>query len=222
MLALCTECCTNRYYRLICQKMSDPNFFIETPRLYISYFRPDLDSHCDFLVDLYNTPEFIAGAGKTNITTREIARERLTRFLKDHERNGYGIYLVSRKPDVPDADAPFPERLARATLVGTVSLMRGSSPTAYKAPDLGFAIHARETRKGYAKEAALGLLAYGKEHLGVPIALGITDPKNAPSKAVFRSMGWEDRGERSLVEFGGAVCAVWTPPEAEPLESYGM
>ena len=72
--------------------MSDPNFFIETERLYICYFLPSVDEHCDFLVKLYNTPEFIEGAGKTNITTREIARHRLSkRFLADHERNGYGI-----------------------------------------------------------------------------------------------------------------------------------
>ena len=142
--------------------MTDANFHIETARLYISYFQPALDAHCDFLVRLYNTPEFIATCGRTAITTREIARERLVRFAAVHARNGYGIFLVSLKPSSAQSDAPageaFQDTLARCKLVGTVSLMRGDDAVAFTVPDLGFAVLPEEMRKGYAKEASAGLL----------------------------------------------------------------
>lgn len=31
----------------------DPEFAIETPRLYLSHFDAASDAHCDFLVELY-------------------------------------------------------------------------------------------------------------------------------------------------------------------------
>lgn len=51
--------------------MSDHTFAIETTRLYISYLQPDNNADCDFLVELYNTTEFVAsnGGNQTTITT---------------------------------------------------------------------------------------------------------------------------------------------------------
>ncbi|KAI0743841.1 acyl-CoA N-acyltransferase [Daedaleopsis nitida] len=205
----------------------DPNWHLETPRLYISYPQSSLDAHCDFLVTLYNTPLFIQhalGGKPTSITTRDAARKHIaTRFAAWHARNGYGQYLISLKPSSPSAsesepripaDAPFPERLARCKPIGTVSLMRGDpdGPTAHAVPDLGFAIVPEETRKGYAREAARALVEYALRELGLRAVLGITDPANAAAMAVFRSMGFEDRGTRALAEFGGQVSAVWVSP----------
>ncbi|TBU47266.1 acyl-CoA N-acyltransferase [Dichomitus squalens] len=211
--------------------MTDPNFYIESPRLYLSYFQPALDTHCDFLVELWNSPEFIrdaTGGAGTSIKDREAARTRLATFAAAHERNGYGIFLVSLKPAdaAPadaDADVPFQEKLARAKLIGTVSLLRGTSPTAYKAPDLGFAILPEEMRKGYAREAAQTLLAWAKRERGVDVALGFTGPKNAGSNGLFRSLGFQDCGVHTLVEFGGDEAAVWVSPGAHTdLSVYGI
>ncbi|GME51998.1 including n-acetylases of ribosomal protein [Neofusicoccum parvum] len=196
--------------------MTDPNFHISTPRLYLSYFQPSNPAHCDFLVTLYNTPAFIASIGgkPTSITTRAAAEALLTnRFRAEHARNGYGTLLVSRKPDgatdQPDDTTPFPTRLAASTPIGTVSLMRGEPPNAYAAPDLGFAILPAETRRGYATEAARGLLAWAEEERGVRDVLGLFDPANEASKGVFRRLGFEDRGVRALRVFGGVEGAVW-------------
>lgn len=211
--------------------MTDPNFHIESPRLYLSYFQPDLDEHCNFLVKLYNTPEFIrdaTGGAGTAIVDRATARERLsTRFVAEHERNSYGTLLVSLKPPnaAPPLDgyAPFQERLARCKPIGTVSLMRGDGPTSYKAPDLGFAILPEEMRKGYGKEAAAALLAWAKRERGVDVVLGLFDPANEGSKGTFRSLGFEDRGVHKLVEFGGVMGAVWMSPGAgADLSVYGI
>ncbi|KAH9929612.1 including n-acetylases of ribosomal protein [Epithele typhae] len=208
----------------------DPNFFVETDRLYISNFQSENDDHCDFLLQLYTTPEFIASAGNSGLNTRDDARKQIAGlFTKWHASVGCSPYLVSRKPTDPAAmdglapDAPFQERLARCTHVGGVSLIRGTNPTSYKVPDLGFVILPEEMRKGYAKEAALGALKHLKEGLGGDVAAGFTSPKNVAAKAVFKSLGWVDRGEMALVDFGGEVSSVWLPPHAaEDLSVYGL
>ena len=213
--------------------MTDPHFHIDSPRLYISYLQPDNPDHCDFLVQLYNSPEFIASIGgkPTSVTSRDAARAQLAgRMRADHARNGYGTYLVSLKPSV-DADqqrampgGAFAAVLARSKPVGIVSLMRGEAPNSYSVPDLGFAVLPGEMRKGYAKEAALSLMAYAERELGVTDGvLGLCDPANAASHAVFRSLGFADRGIRPLKVFGGVDGAVWTKPGMdEDLGVYGF
>ncbi|KAK3342336.1 acyl-CoA N-acyltransferase [Neurospora tetraspora] len=199
--------------------MSDPTFKIETPRLLISYLQPDLDSHCDFLVALYNTPEFIANEGKTPVTTRDVARRQLEgRFRAEHARNGYGTYLFSlRNPANPDD-------LASATPIGTVSLMRGDEPGSYTAPDLGFAILSEYMKKGYAKEAAQGLMEYVEKAQGVKDILGLHGPANKASGAVFRSLGFINVGLRQLLVFGpNVVGQVWIKKGmSEDVSVYGL
>lgn len=210
--------------------MTDPNFHITTPRLYLSYLQPSNPAHCDFMVNLYNTPEFIASIGgkPTSITTRSAAEALLSgRFRAEHARNGYGTLLVSLRPSSIDSSddntTPFSERLAKCKLIGTVSLLRGDSSTAYTAPDLGFAILPEETRKGYAKEAAEGLMAWAEKECGVHDVLGLFDPTNEASKGVFRSLGFEDRGIHILKEFGGVQGAVWTKKGMDnDLTKYGI
>lgn len=207
--------------------MTDANFHIETARLYISYFQPALDAHCDFLVRLYNTPEFIATCGRTAITTREIARERLVRFAAVHARNGYGIFLVSLKPSSAQSDAPageaFQDTLARCKLVGTVSLMRGDDAVAFTVPDLGFAVLPEEMRKGYAKEASAGLLEWARREKGVDVVFGLTDPKNEGAQGVFRSLGLQYRGVKKLAPHGNQEGAVWiSPGAAQDLSVYNL
>jgi RimJ/RimL family protein N-acetyltransferase len=206
--------------------MSDPSFFVSTPRLYISYLIPSNDAHCDFLVKLYNSPAFIASIGgqPTSITTREAARAVLAgRFQAEHARNGYGIYLMSLKPASASTEADDRNPLAAATPLGTVSLMKGEEPNCYSAPDLGFAVLPEFMRQGYAKEASEGLLRYAEEQLGVIDVLGMHNPANEGSGAVFRSLGFEDRGLRELKMFGGEIGRVWTKKGmSDDLSVYGL
>jgi len=210
--------------------MTDPNFHIETPHLYISYFIPSNDAHCNFLVYLYNTPEFIASIGgkPTSITTTAAARQRLEgRFRAEHARNGYGTYLVSLKPASPSpsapANSPFATTLADCKPIGSVSLMRGDSADSYTAPDIGFAIVPEETGKGYATEAARGLIDYAQRNLGVDAVFGFFEKGNARSRRVVQKLGFEDRGVRALKAFGGAESEVWTLPGMDAdLAVYGV
>ena len=188
--------------------MTDLEFFIETPRLNLSYFDPENDAHCDWLVELYNTPEFIASNGgrRTSVTSREVARSQLrTSFREEHARNGYGKYLVSLKP-ISGSSEPY----GSGELVGMVSLMRGSGADALAVPDVGFVIHPTKTRQGFAKEAASGLLKYAERELGVQHALGLCEPDNVASQGVLRALGFENRGVRPFTAFGGESVSVWS------------
>ncbi|TPX19137.1 uncharacterized protein E0L32_011210 [Thyridium curvatum] len=207
--------------------MSDLNFFIESDRLYLSYFQPDLDSHCEFLVRLYNTPEFIASIGgkPTSITAVEAARELLEgRFVDEHERNGFGTYLVSLKPTTyTTANNSFPDLLEACVHVGTVSLMRGQPPNCYSVPDLGFAVLPEYTKRGIATEASRALLQYVETEKGVKDVLGLFSPDYEASKAVFLRLGFVDRGLHRLKVFGNVLGAVFTKPGmSDDLKIYGL
>ena len=49
-------------------------------------------------------------------------------------------------------------------------------------------------RKGYSKEAAVGLMEWAEKEKGVKDVLGMHNPNNPASPAVFKSLGFEDRG----------------------------
>ncbi|KAM7206465.1 including n-acetylases of ribosomal protein [Naviculisporaceae sp. PSN 640] len=207
--------------------MTDPSFQFYTPRLVISYLLPENNAHCDFLVELYNTPEFIASLGgePTDITTREAAHKTLAgRFREKHARNGYGTFLFSLKPPEVENSSSSSAASVAPIPIGTVSLLRGEPPNGYTAPDLGFAILPSYMRKGYTKEAALGLLEWAEKERGVKDVLGLHDPGNEASYGVFRSLGFEDRGLRELEMFGPDVVGrVWTRPGMEEdLAVYGL
>jgi len=196
--------------------MTDSTFFIETPRLYLSYFIPTNPTHCSFLVALYNSPLFIETEGKTAIVDDEKARERIGgKFVQDHELWGYGQYLVSLKTE---STTPFSE----AQPIGSVCLTRGTDATSLPIPDIGFAIIPEMNGKGYATESARGLLDYIKREKGLNEVFGFTDPANVPSQKVMQKLGMEDRGIRKLFMFGGVRGHVYAMPGMKAAEEYGF
>ena len=178
--------------------MADSPFVFKTPRLTASYLSPSNPDHCDFLVSLWNTPEFITmlGGKPTSITTPSAAQALITnRFVAEHARNGYGMYLVS----LTENNNP----------IGTVSLMRGKD-SALKAPDVGFAMLSEYMRKGYAVEAGKGLIEYVDRELGVKAVFGFCDEGNQASNSTLRKLGMRWEGVRVVKEFGDKNTAVWS------------
>jgi RimJ/RimL family protein N-acetyltransferase len=189
--------------------MTDPTFNLKTPRLTISHLDPSNSLHCSFLVSLWNTPEIISilGGKPTSITTPSAAQALIAnRFVAEHARNGYGMYLVSLTEGV--------------TPIGTVSLMRGKD-SLLLAPDIGFAVLSEYMRKGYAVEAAKGLLKYVDGELGVEAVFGFCDEGNEASNAVLRKLGMRWEGVRPVKEFGGREVAVWSWG-MESVEDWGL
>ncbi|THW27485.1 acyl-CoA N-acyltransferase [Aureobasidium pullulans] len=192
--------------------MTDPNFLITTPRLTISYLDPSNPFHCQFMINLWNTPEFITmlGGKPTSITTPSAAKSLIeNRFIADHKRNGYGIYLVSflhnGQPGVP---------------IGTVSLMRGEN-SSLLAPDIGFAMLSEYMRKGYAVEAGKALIDYVGKEQGVTAIFGFCNGKNEASMATLRKLGLKWEGLRVVKDFGDDETACWSWG-MEDVREYGL
>lgn len=176
-------------------------FAIATPRLQIHPFDPDNLSHCEFLVKLWNTDDFINSSGRTGIDTPEKAAVFIRRrVLADYARNRHGQFLISL------VEATQPPKL-----IGCVSLMKGSPPGPhYLAPDVGYTILPEESGKGYATEASKGLLEYARVELDIHAAFGFCAATDMRSRRVLEKMGMDYRGVAALSVFGGKESAVYT------------
>ncbi|KAJ5181322.1 Acyl-CoA N-acyltransferase [Penicillium cf. griseofulvum] len=192
------------------------HFSIPTERLHISYLEPGNHSHSTFLHHIWNTDEFLMAEGNIGIDTPEKADKFITNKVQPtYKKNGYGQMLVSLKP-YPEAS------LAESKPIGIVSLMKGDGENAYTAPDVGYTILPEGNGKGYATEAAIGLIAYAKREFGVNEVFGFCDHDNKRSRRVLEKIGMEFRGERHLKYFGGAHSAVYALPGMEDLKNYGI
>lgn len=198
--------------------MSDPNFHISTPRLYISLFDPTSDAHVDFVHALFNDPSFIAAVGDTGIPTRDLARERVQAFADNHQKYGYGQYLVSLKPPEPSSFDP-----ETAQPIGSVSLILRER--LYTVPDVGFAIVPSAQGKGYATEALTALMAYARTELGMTQFTGYCRKGNVGSRRTMERCGLRCWGEMRLRKFGGRVsevfCSEGMGEGPEGMEEYG-
>ncbi len=180
-----------------------PGFAISTPHLRILPFDPDNLSHCEFPVKLWNTDDFINSCGRTGIDGPEKAAAFIRRrVLADYARNRHGQFLVSL---VESNQAP--------KLIGCVSLMKGSPPGPhYLAPDIGYTILPEESGRGYATEAAKGLLEYARVELGIHAAFGFCAVTDMRSRRVLDKIGMDYRGVAALAVFGGKESAVYALP----------
>ena len=81
-------------------------------------------------------------------------------------------------------------------LVGDVSLLWASET--HRQGELGFIVHPRHQRQGYATEASRPILAFAFEQLGLHRVVGRLEPRNAGSARVLEKLGM--RREAQLVE----------------------
>ena len=189
--------------------MSDPNFRIETPRLYLSHFLSS-SQHASFLIEIFNDPVFVSRNGESDVKDETKALETITAFQERLEKYGYGHYIASLKP------------LAGASLtdskpIGIVTLMKGDMLV----PDVGFAFVEKESGKGYATEAGKAIIEYAKRELGISEVLGFCSVNNAASKRVLAKVGLEERAIMKIAAFGkDNESAVYVTPGMGPLKDY--
>lgn len=186
---------------------------LDTDRLRISRLLPILD-HAQFIVELYNSPLFLAGQGATGIDNDEKALKMITGFVDGlFAKQNHGIYLVSLHNGDED------------TKIGTVSVMKGA---AFTVPDIGFALLPQYTGKGYAQEAGKAMMAYAirdksEGGLGYEGVFGFTSATNGQSRKACESLGLEFRGIYPLAVFGGGKSAVYAMKEMDKdLRKYGV
>ncbi|KAF1848709.1 acyl-CoA N-acyltransferase [Cucurbitaria berberidis CBS 394.84] len=209
--------------------MLDFNFHLTTPRLYISYLDPSKEAHCEFMYALVNTPQMVKEyRGKRDpLQNREAGRKFIQDGVDKLERSGYGRYLISLKPNNIDEEGSekakyaLPFSKGEQELVGIVTMQLDRFPGAPTIPDIGFGLFEKYQGRGYATEAAQGLMKYFEEERGQFVFSGYCSPDNEASKSVLRNLGFEERGVRSILGIFGEgeetalTALVWTKGVAE-------
>ncbi|KAL5376821.1 hypothetical protein DPSP01_010232 [Paraphaeosphaeria sporulosa] len=182
-------------------------FHIDTPRLVISHFDSLQDSHCDFLVTLYDTEQNRDHKPVHSLMPdREAARKNIDSNDLIYS-SGYGRYLAYTK-------------------IGVVGLKFRKFEGAPLAPDVGYGLLPAFQGKGYATEAAAALVRWFEEEKGQTEFFGFCDPNNEGSKAVLRRIGFKEWGVRNIKGIysdGGTIIGmVFSKGLTKDLEAYGI
>lgn len=165
------------------------NLVLETERLTLRFFTIN---DTPFIIELLNSPGWLAFIGDRNVKTEEDARNYLRNGpLKSYELNGFGLCLVELKNT--------------KTPIGMCGILRRET---LDYPDIGFAFLPAYTEKGYAFEVATATIQHAKTSWNIPKILGIVLPNNAPSIKLLEKIGlqferkiWQ-QGEELLLYAG--------------------
>ncbi|PVI02702.1 acyl-CoA N-acyltransferase [Periconia macrospinosa] len=189
--------------------MLDFDFYITTPRLAITYFNPNQESHVDFMMRLYGAEEIAASTDSFSMEplTREGALKMINERAEQIETTGFGRYLVSLLPHPTNETNENQSQskldmVKAAQLIGLVSLNTRDGAKSSPIPDAGFRILSSQRGKGYATEALDGLLKYYAQEKQVLEVLAYCDPINEPSKAVLRKLGFQEESTVELEAHG--------------------
>ena len=169
---------------------------VETERLLLRGWRDgDLDAFHSVVADEEHA-RFLGGA-----KTREQAWRQMAVFAGHHALRGYTMFALESK--------------AGGSIVGWAGPW---FPEGWPGREVGYSLVPSATRKGYAKEAAVGALLYAYDTLNWDSAISTIDPANEPSQRVAQSMGATPEHE---VESFGETVTVWRHlPPAEFRERF--
>ena len=129
-------------------------------------------SDLDFIAEMMGDAEVMTYYPK--VLTRAEARGWLVRQLTRYETDGHGLWLVT------DSQSGEP--------VGQVGLLEQQVDGA-KMTEVGYLLHRRYWKKGYATEAALASINYGFKKLGRDRIIALIRPENQPSIRVASRLG---------------------------------
>lgn len=146
------------------------DWLMETERLRL---RPVTVKDAELMLSVWNDPAFIRHVLDRGIRTLEQAREAIeSGAQKLFEDYGYGPYCMSLKSD--------------GTLVGICGLFKREN---LEDPDIGFSVLPPYCGKGYAGEAAVAVVDYARDELGIDVLTAIVAPANVPSIGLIEKLG---------------------------------
>ncbi|MEM7082836.1 MAG: GNAT family N-acetyltransferase [Pseudomonadota bacterium] len=143
---------------------------LSTERLRI---RPFVLDDAPFIVALLNDPDFIRHIRDRGVRTLADAREYLAGPLDSYARHGFGLCCVIE--------------VASGQAVGMCGLLQRER---LPAPDIGYAFLPAARRKGYAYEAARGVLQFAGAQ-GIGRVLAITNEHNRASQQLLTKLGFD-------------------------------
>ena len=145
-------------------------FIIETERLLLQPMKLD-DS--DFVLDLYNSPNFIKFIGDRNMRTIADAENYIkTKFLPHFKKLGYGNFLIKLKSD--------------GTKIGSVGIFQREG---LEIQDIGFSFLPDYEGKGYGFDAASKLMETLFSEFGLKKISAITTNENIASQKLIEKLG---------------------------------
>jgi len=159
---------------------------IETERLFIRRMQAE---DAAFIVELLNDASFLANIGDKGVRTLEDALGYIQSAGWDNYAEfGFGMNTV--------------ELADSAARIGICGLLK--RPT-LDHPDIGFAFLTPYHGKGYATEAAAGMMRHAHVDLGIPIVAAITSIGHDASAHVLRKIGVLPAGTVRLAEDGPEI-----------------
>ena len=145
-------------------------FSLTTERLLL---RKLTATDAEFILRLLNEPSFLQFIGDKGVRNLEDARQYILNGpIASYRKHGFGLYLVALQTD--------------NTAIGMCGLLkRDSLPDV----DIGFAFVPEFWNKGYALEAAVAVMIYGKDVLKLPRIVAITNKDNHASAKLLNKIG---------------------------------
>ena len=143
---------------------------LETERLTLRRFSIE---DAPFILELLNDPAWLQFIGDRGVRTIDDARKNILNVhIASYERLGFGFYLTERKSD--------------GASIGLCGLIKREGLADV---DIGFAFLPDFRAEGYASEAALAVMAYGKSTLKLTRIVGITSHDNVTSIKLLEKIG---------------------------------
>ncbi|MEO8439449.1 MAG: GNAT family N-acetyltransferase [Spartobacteria bacterium] len=156
---------------------------LETERLLLQKLTPD---DADFMFALMNEPAFIRNVADRGIRQCSDAAAYISeKILPSYANYGFGFYRV----DLKESALP----------IGICGLAKRET---LDDVDVGFSILERYWRKGYAFEAALAMMEYGRNTLGLKRITGLTSSQNEASIRLLEKLGLRFDRRVSVPGFG--------------------
>lgn len=160
--------------------MTNSLTILQTERLSL---REMQSADLDFIAQMLADPEVMRFYPKC--FNREESQAWLDRQRQRYRFHGYGLWLVSER--------------TTGQPVGQVGLLLQDVDGRFE-PEVGYLIHRPSWRRGYATEAAQGVLAYARQVQHFSRIISLVRPENAPSRGVATKLGATVEKE---VEFKG-------------------
>ncbi|MFF9915912.1 GNAT family N-acetyltransferase [Streptomyces sp. NPDC013457] len=110
-----------------------------------------------------------------DLLTRDQSDASVARFQAEFDQRGYGWWAV--------------EVRATGEFIGFAGLDRVDDGMPFNGVEIGWRLARSAWGQGYATEAALAVLSYGFDTLGLPEILAVTTSTNLRSQAVMRRIG---------------------------------
>ena len=143
---------------------------LETVRLIL---QPVIMEDAEFILELYNSPNFIKFIGDRNLRTVEDAENYIKeKFLPHVEKHGFGSFVILRKLDYKK--------------IGNVGIYMRDG---LNAPDIGFSFLPKFEGKGYGFEASKKLMEIAFSEFGLKKISAITTKENIASQKLIEKLG---------------------------------